>query len=152
MTLTPEQKKAVSEWVAAGDSLYAVQKKLSDQFKISMTYMDVRFLVDDLNLQLKDPEPEGRRERRQQGRAGRGEEGLPGEGQGEARPFGGRSPGPAEDDEELEAPAPTSGVRVTVDKVNLNPNAMASGTVTFRRRRDWQNGWWTTRAGRRSLS
>ena len=57
MTLTPEQKKAVSEWVAAGDSLYAVQKKLSDQFKISMTYMDVRFLVDDLNLQLKDPEP-----------------------------------------------------------------------------------------------
>ena len=57
MTLTPEQTKAVSEWVASGDNLYTVQKKLSDQFKVSMTYMDVRFLVDDLNLQLKDPEP-----------------------------------------------------------------------------------------------
>src|ERR1700677_5382703 len=57
MTLTPEQKTSVSEWVAAGDNLYAVQKTLADQFKVSMTYMDVRFLVDDLNLQLKDPAP-----------------------------------------------------------------------------------------------
>src|SRR5476649_1169340 len=57
MTLTPEQTKAVSEWVAAGDNLYAVQKKLADVLKVSMTYMDVRFLVDDLNLQLKDPAP-----------------------------------------------------------------------------------------------
>lgn len=57
MNLTPEQKQAVSSWVAAGDSLSAVQKKLLDQFKISMTYMDVRFLVDDLNLSLKDPAP-----------------------------------------------------------------------------------------------
>src|SRR5580698_8684523 len=57
MTLTPEQKISVSEWIAAGDNLYAVQKKLADQFKVSMTYMDVRFLVDDLNLELKDPAP-----------------------------------------------------------------------------------------------
>ena len=57
MTLTPEQTKAVSEWVSAGDSLSAIQKKLSEQFKISMTYMDVRFLVDDLNLALKDATP-----------------------------------------------------------------------------------------------
>ena len=57
MTLTPEQKQAVSGWVAAGDNLSAVQQKLSEQFKISMTYRDVRFLVDDLNLELKDPAP-----------------------------------------------------------------------------------------------
>ena len=57
MTLTEEQKKTVSGWVAAGDSLSVIQKKLSEQMKISMTYMDVRFLVDDLNLQLQDPPP-----------------------------------------------------------------------------------------------
>src|SRR3982750_4324356 len=57
MSLTPEQTQAVSSWVAAGDNLSAVQKKLADQFKISMTYRDVRFLVDDLNLALKDPAP-----------------------------------------------------------------------------------------------
>ncbi len=57
MTLTPEQKQSVSTWVAAGDNLSLVQKKLAEQFKISMTYRDVRFLVDDLNLELKDAAP-----------------------------------------------------------------------------------------------
>src|SRR3954469_14948091 len=57
MTLTPQQKEAVSAWIAAGDNLSAVQKKLIEQFKITMTYRDVRFLVDDLNLALKDPAP-----------------------------------------------------------------------------------------------
>jgi hypothetical protein len=57
MTLSPEQKQTVASWVAAGDNLSSVQKKLAEQFKISMTYRDVRFLVDDLNLELKDPAP-----------------------------------------------------------------------------------------------
>ena len=57
MSLTPEQKQAVSAWVAAGDNLSAVQKKLSEQFSISMTYRDVRFLVDDLGLELKNAAP-----------------------------------------------------------------------------------------------
>jgi hypothetical protein len=57
MNLSPEQKQAVSAWVAAGDNLSAVQKKLSEQFKISMTYRDVRFLVDDLGLELKNAAP-----------------------------------------------------------------------------------------------
>ncbi len=57
MTLTPEQKAAVASWIAAGDNLSAVQKKLGEQFKISLTYRDVRFLVDDLELELKDPAP-----------------------------------------------------------------------------------------------
>ena len=58
MTLSPEQKQAVASWVAAGDNLSAVQQKLREQFQLSMTYMDVRFLVDDLNLELKDAKPQ----------------------------------------------------------------------------------------------
>src|ERR1041384_7771149 len=57
MTLTPQQKEAVSAWIAAGDNLSTVQKKLIEQFQVTMTYRDVRFLVDDLNLALKDPAP-----------------------------------------------------------------------------------------------
>ncbi|HQY07011.1 MAG TPA: hypothetical protein PLQ52_13190 [Lacunisphaera sp.] len=57
MSLTPEQKQTVAAWVAAGDNLSTVQQKLTAQFKISLTYRDVRFLVDDLNLELKDPAP-----------------------------------------------------------------------------------------------
>ncbi len=57
MTLSPEQKQAVSSWVAASDSLADIQRKLSEQFQISLTYMDVRFLVDDLGLELKSRAP-----------------------------------------------------------------------------------------------
>ena len=46
MSLTPEQKTALASWVAAGDGLSVVQKKLSEQFQVSMTYRDVRFLLD----------------------------------------------------------------------------------------------------------
>jgi hypothetical protein len=57
MPLSPEQKQTVAAWVAAGDSLAIIQKKLSEQLKVSMTYMDVRFLVDDLGLELKNAAP-----------------------------------------------------------------------------------------------
>lgn len=57
MTLSPEQRAAVSQWVATGDSLAAIQRKLTEELKLSMTYMEVRFLVDDLGLELKSPPP-----------------------------------------------------------------------------------------------
>lgn len=57
MTLTAPQREAVAKWVAAGDSLAVVQRKLTDEFKLSLTYMEVRFLVDDLGLELKSPPP-----------------------------------------------------------------------------------------------
>ena len=116
MTLTPEQKSTVAEWVAAGDNLYAIQKKLIDQFKVSMTYMDVRFLVDDLDLKLKDPAPKVDTSDVSKG----------------APAKAGAAPAPATDDAvDDEAAAPASGVSVSVDKVNLNPNAMATGTMRF---------------------
>src|SRR5580658_5743665 len=100
MTLTPEQMKAVSEWVAAGDNLYAVQKKLAEQLKISMTYMDVRFLVDDLNLQLKDPAPKA--DASDVSKAPPAKPGAEKKGPGEGEP------------EEADDVLPDSGVRVTV--------------------------------------
>ena len=57
MKLTPEQNTAVAGWIAAGDSLSSVQKKLRETFELSFTYMDVRFLVDDLDLTLVDAKP-----------------------------------------------------------------------------------------------
>ena len=55
---TPEQLQQVSRWVAEGASLAEVQSRLASEFGLSMTYMDVRFLVDDLGATLVDkPEP-----------------------------------------------------------------------------------------------
>ncbi len=126
MTLTPEQKTSVSEWVAAGDNLYAIQKKLADQFKVSMTYMDVRFLVDDLNLQLKDPAPKA-----DASDVSKGDQAKPAPEKKGLIDKAKEKLGLGKDAEGEEAAAPAGAVSVTVDKVSLNPNAMASGTMTF---------------------
>ena len=49
----------VGEWVAQGLKLSDIQNRLVSELGVTMTYMEVRFLVDDLKLTLKDPEPTG---------------------------------------------------------------------------------------------
>jgi len=60
MELSDSQKSAVSEWIQAGDSLAEVQRRLREEFELSMTYMDVRFLVDDLDISMAEPEAEAK--------------------------------------------------------------------------------------------
>ena len=52
MEITPEQKEAVALWAKEGLSLAEIQRRLDEEFSLSMTYMDVRFLVDDLELDV----------------------------------------------------------------------------------------------------
>ncbi len=146
MTLTPEQKVTVATWIAAGDNLSAVQKKLREQFSVTMTYMDVRFLVDDLNLSLKDPTPkvDATDVSKSVPQAGVPKPGSP---QGRAASddanagmADGALPPDDSPDEGEDLPPDESGdlpadgapsVTVDVDKVTLNPGALASGSVTF---------------------
>jgi hypothetical protein len=57
MNLNESQKQAVASWVADGMKLSEIQNRLVSEFGVRMTYMEVRFLVDDLKLKLTDPEP-----------------------------------------------------------------------------------------------
>jgi hypothetical protein len=58
MKLTTEQETSVAAWVAEGASLADVQRRLETDFAIRATYMDVRFLIDDLGLEIRrEPEP-----------------------------------------------------------------------------------------------
>lgn len=50
--MTDEQKATVAGWVRDGASLSDVQRQIESEFGVRMTYMDVRFLVDDLDLEL----------------------------------------------------------------------------------------------------
>lgn len=59
MSLSESQKEVVSNWVAEGKSLADVQRLLLEEFSIAMTYMDVRFLVDDLNVSIEDESEAG---------------------------------------------------------------------------------------------
>ena len=57
MNLTDEQRQRVTAWILAGAKLSEVQNRLASEFGVKLTYMEARFLVDDLKLTPKDPEP-----------------------------------------------------------------------------------------------
>ena len=56
MQLDDQQKKIVAGWIEEGLDLSAIQARLESELNISMTYMDVRFLVGDLELMPRDEE------------------------------------------------------------------------------------------------
>jgi len=100
-----EQKREIARWVADGMGLSDLQKKIDSEFGIVMTYMDVRFLVDDLDLTLVDQEePESIK---------------PDDGSADPASLALDEQGTTE-----------GGVTVDVDSV-VPPGAMASGSVTF---------------------
>jgi len=127
MPLTAEQKQAVSAWVAAGDNLSAVQKKLSEQFKVSMTYRDVRFLVDDLGLELKNAAP--KTDASDVSKAA-----VPGGGVPPPRAETASTPGdealPEDEGVPAVPPAGTGSFSLEIDRL-MRPGTMVSGSVTF---------------------
>ena len=58
MELSDAKKAVVTKWIQEGRSLADVQRLLREDHQISMTYMDVRFLVDDLDIEVANNEPE----------------------------------------------------------------------------------------------
>jgi hypothetical protein len=109
MNLSDEQKSAVAKWLEGGAGLSEVQKRIREEFNITLTYLDTRLLVDDLKITLKDPEPEP---------APKPPDDVSEE------------PLPAEDDLEVLPPSGAGSVRVTMDQIT-KPSALISGKVTF---------------------
>ena len=63
-SLTDDQKTQIKNWAAAGDQLNDIQQKMESEFGISVTYMDTRFLVIDLGIELvKEEAPEPPKEK-----------------------------------------------------------------------------------------
>lgn len=50
MQLNDEQKREVARWIEGGAKLSEVQQRLGEEFGVRLTYMEARFLVDDLSL------------------------------------------------------------------------------------------------------
>jgi hypothetical protein len=102
MNLTDEQKQVVSQWVTEGESIAKIQNLLKEHFNVGLTYMDVRFLVDDLGVVYKDSNETTEEEDKEEAKA---EDAV-------------------EDTNEL------AGVTVDVDAV-IRPGSLVSGTVRF---------------------
>lgn len=114
-SLTAEQQTQARQWIADGMKLSEFQKQIETRFGIRLTYMEVRFLVDDLKVLPKDPEPPKTPE------------------PPVAPPPAATTPpvaGPALEPDEVAPPPGIAQVKVTVDAVT-RPGAMISGRVTF---------------------
>jgi hypothetical protein len=133
MNLSELQRAEIAKWIEQGAKLSDIQAQLATEMGVNLTYMEVRFLVDDLKLVPKDPEPR------------RTPEPL------SAKPTEATKPLPA-DEVEVLPPLPEatgSGVSVTVDQI-ARPGALVSGKVTFS---DGQKAAWTLdQMGRLGLS
>lgn len=59
-SFTAEKIATVQSWADAGDGLSEIQRKLNSEMQVKVTYMELRFLIDDLGVKLKEetPEPE----------------------------------------------------------------------------------------------
>ena len=130
MNLSPEQKQQVAQWVDAGESIAEIQKRLGEEFGLSITYMDARFLIDDLGLEIKSrPKISASTD-------------LSGPSETEApRQAQPAAPSPEDeagatleetelDEAESDASSGTTGVAVAVDTIT-RPGTVVSGTVTF---------------------
>jgi len=108
MNLSEEQRQRVSAWILEGAKLSEIQNRLLSEFKLKFTYMEVRFLVDDLKLTPKDPEPP----------------------KVVAPPATTPAKLTVEKNPAPEGTLPASGVSVSVDQI-AKPGAVVSGKVTF---------------------
>lgn len=108
MKLTDEQKQKVATWIEEGMTLADIQRKIASDFDLNLTYIDTRFLVDDLKLTPKDA-PE------------------------EPKPVPAEEPAPAAETalpvDDLTAP-PTGSLQLTVDML-AKPGTIVSGSVVF---------------------
>ncbi len=116
MNLTEEQRQRVAAWIAEGAKIADIQNRLAAEFKVKLTYMEARFLVDDLKLTPKDPEPPKVVE--------------PIAKAAPATPPLTTTPVPAGEANEIPAPVAGGGVSVSVDKI-ARPGTVVSGNATF---------------------
>ncbi|CAI8277121.1 MAG: Uncharacterised protein [Opitutia bacterium UBA7350] len=117
MQLTEEQLEAVKDWVRAGESLATIQNRLRETMNVAMTYMEVRFLLDDLDVVsevVETPEVE---------------EGLEEAAELEVAEAAVTDSAPI-DAMPVNSEDAKGGVRVEVDAIK-RPGALLSGTVIF---------------------
>lgn len=116
MKLNEEQLKAVAAWFAGGASLDEIQKRLTSEFGVHVTYFDLRMIVADL------PQPESEEAEA----ASESSEASNSSGSSESS----NSSDSSASSDSSEGEPQVANVSVTVDAIMI-PGTMASGDVVF---------------------
>jgi len=51
-SLSEDQKKTIHQWAADGAQINDIQRKIAEEFELKITYMEARFIVLDLNVEI----------------------------------------------------------------------------------------------------
>ena len=130
--LSDDQMAQIRQWAADGAQLADIQKRLEKEMEIRLNYMDTRFLVLDLAIEIRNLAEEEAEALREEQEAAEDKHSSPVE----------EKDALTEDDIEVLPPAgaPEAGDKVTVSVDEIaRPGVMASGRVTFA---DGQGGMW----------
>jgi hypothetical protein len=115
MKIDDAQKQRISGWIAEGAKLADIQKRIGTELGVSLTYMEVRLLVDDLKLVPKDTaRPKDEKPTMLTAPA----------------PAAGAAPGKALDAKPAPGAAPPDAVALNVDTM-ARPGTLVSGSVKF---------------------
>ena len=58
MKLTEDQITTIKSWIESGDDLGKIQNQINESFDINLTYLETRFLLSDLKIELNEEEEE----------------------------------------------------------------------------------------------
>ena len=56
MKLTEDQITTIKSWIESGDDLGKIQNQINESFDINLTYLETRFLLSDLKIELNENE------------------------------------------------------------------------------------------------
>ena len=56
MKLTEDQITTIKSWIESGDDLGKIQNQINESFDINLTYLETRFLLSDLKIELNEEE------------------------------------------------------------------------------------------------
>ena len=142
MKLTEDQITTIKSWIESGDDLGKIQNQINESFDINLTYLETRFLLSDLKIELneEDEEPVDKTpdEIKDSGNVNENTQ------EHEQK----ETPSDDSEKEETECAQPTN-INLSVDSIT-QPQCLISGKVTFS---DGQPAsWWFDQMGQLGLN
>ena len=148
MKLTEDQITTIKSWIESGDDLGKIQNQINESFDINLTYLETRFLLSDLKIELNENEEEDDDEQEPVDEPSAEIQDSDNVTENTEDPEQEETPSGDPEKEETESAQPTN-INVSVDSIT-QPQCVISGKVTFS---DGQlASWWFDQVGQLGLN
>ena len=149
MKLTEDQITTIKSWIESGDDLGKIQNQINESFDINLTYLETRFLLSDLKIELNEDEEEDGEEQEPVDEPSAEIQDSDNVSENTEEPEQQEPPSGDLEKEETDEGAQPTNINVSVDSIT-QPQCVISGKVTFS---DGQlASWWFDQMGQLGLN